>query len=254
MKRNLYRVLFLACVLGLWELAASTVISPFWISKPTLIIQRLFELLLSGQLIWHSSITITEAFIGLTLGMVVGVPIGLALGLRRAFAEIVDPFIAGLYSLPRVALAPLFIIWFGIGLLSKVMLAFSLVVFIFILNIQDGLRNGDRELSDLMKTMRAPRAYVIRKVLLPSVVPWIFASLRIGLGLALIGAVISEVIGASRGLGWYIEYSSGQFDTTGAFAGLVVLMIIAMLGNELVKLVENRVLHWRDAENHGLAG
>ncbi len=126
------------------------------------------------------------------------------------------------------------------------MLAFSLVVFIVIINIEEGIRNVDVELVDMMRTMRASPRYITRKVLLPGVIPWIFVSLRIGLGLALIGAVVAEVIGASRGLGWYVEHSGGQFDTTGVFAGLVVLMVVAMLGNELMKVLERRALHWRD--------
>lgn len=249
----LSRMAFLGFFLAAWELAALVLIDPFWISKPTLIADRLWGLGLSGELYWHGSITVLEAVLGLFLGMAVGVPVGLALGAYRRLADIVDPFVLGFYSLPRVALAPLFIIWFGIGLVSKVMLAFSLVVFIFVLNVQEGLRNVNAELVDMMRTMRAPGKYITRKVLIPAVVPWIFASLRIGMGLALIGAVIAEVIGSSRGLGWYIEHSAGQFDTTGVFAGLVILMIIAVIGNELVKAAENRALYWRNARSGALA-
>lgn len=245
MKLALARLGFLLFCLFVWELTATYLLGPFWISRPILIGQRLFELAVSGELVWHASMTILETVLGLLVGMLVGVPIGLALGIYRNFANIVDPFVLGLYSLPRVALAPLFIIWFGIGLFSKVMLAFSLVVFVFVLNIQEGLRNVNGELIQMMRSMNASRSYVIRKVLLPATVPWIFASLRIGIGLALIGAVISEVIGSSRGLGWYIEQSAGAFDTTGVFAALVVLIVIAMVANGLVQALERRALSWR---------
>lgn len=254
MARTLARLMFLGAVLGIWELIASTFVNPFWISKPTLIAARLWELAVSGDLVWHGSVTVFEAIFGLFLGMAIGIPAGLLLGIYRRLADMVDPFVLGLYSLPRVALAPLFIMWFGIGLFSKAMLAFSLVVFIVVINIQEGVRNVDAEFVDLMRTMRASRGYIVRRVLLPAVVPWIFVSLRIGLGLALIGAVVAEVIGASRGLGWYIEHSAGQFDTTGVFAGLVALMIIAMVGNGLMKSVESVALRWRDVNRTMLAG
>jgi len=247
------RIGFLSLCLIAWEVTANTLIKPFWISKPTLIADRLWQIVLSGDLVWHASITILEAVLGLLLGLLIGVPIGLALGVYRRFSEVVDPFVLGLYSLPRVALAPLFIIWFGIGLSSKVMLAFSLVVFVFVLNIQEGLRNVDSELVQMMRAMRASPGYIVQKVLIPTAIPWIFASLRIGIGLALIGAVIGELIGASRGLGWYIEHSAGQFDTTGVFTGLVVLMVLAMIANELIKIAETRVLHWRISSTGALA-
>ena len=147
----------------------------------------------------------------------------------------------GFYSLPRVALAPLFILWFGIGSISKIMMAFSMVVFIVILNTHEGLRGVDRDLVDMLKTMRASRLYMLRKVLLPSIVPWIFASLRVGIGLALVGAVIGELLGANRGLGWYVEYAAGRVDIIGVFAGLVVLAVLGMALNEIVKAVESRV-------------
>jgi len=140
-----------------------------------------------------------------------------------------------------VALAPLFILWFGIGSISKIMMAFSMVVFIVILNTHEGLRGVDRDLVDMLRTMRASRLYILRKVLLPSIVPWIFASLRVGIGLALVGAVIGELLGANRGLGWYVEYAAGRVDIIGVFAGLVVLAMLGMTLNEIVKTVEGRV-------------
>jgi NitT/TauT family transport system permease protein len=113
------------------------------------------------------------------------------------------------------------------------------------LNVHQGLKTVDTDLLDLMRTMRAPRGYVTRKVLLPWIVPWIFAALRIGIGLALIGAVVGELIGASAGLGWYIEHSAGRLDTTGVFAGLAMLVLIAVLGEAIVARLEKRYSSWR---------
>src|SRR5262249_34391728 len=139
----------------------------------------------------------------------------------------------------------LFILWFGIGLESKVMMALSMVLFVFLLNTTEGIRSIDRDLVDLMRTMRAGPLYLMRRVWLPAIVPWTIASARIGIGLALVGAVVGELIGANKGLGWYVNKSGGQLDTTGVFAGLTVLLILAILANHLIVLIEHRAMKWR---------
>lgn len=245
LRRFATRAVFLLVWLAIWEIASRTVIDPFWLSRPSLIAIRLYELGASGILFVHLATTLWQAFIGLLLGMVAGVAAGILLAAYPRLAEMVDPFLMGLYSLPRIALAPLFVIWFGIGLVSKVMMVFSLVVFIFILNVCQGLSEVDRDLINLMRTMRAPRSYIVRRVQIPAVLPWILAALRISVGLALIGSVLGELLGANRGLGWYIEFSGGRLDTTGVFTGLVALMIVAMLINEGVKYIERRLLPFR---------
>jgi len=196
-------------------------------------------------LVRHTHTTLTEAALGLLLAFTIGVPIGIAMARFRYAHAVAEPFIMALYSLPRVALAPLFIIWFGIDLFSKVMMSFSTVLFIFMLNIHEGLKTIDKDLLELFRTMKAPRGYVLRKVILPWLVPWVIASLRIGIGLSLIGAVVAELIGSSAGLGWYIEYSAGRLDTTGVFAGLVLLTVIAVVGNLIVGAFERHYSSWR---------
>ena len=234
-------------LVALWEIAGRYWIEPVWSSRPSLIGARLIELANSGQLLVHTWTTLTEATLGLALAFVVGLPIGIAMAHYKYANEVAQPLVMALYSLPRVALAPLFIIWFGIDLFSKVFMAFSTVIFIFMLNVHEGLKTIDRDLLDLFRTMRAPRHYVFRKVILPSLVPWLIASLRIGVGLALVGAVVSELIGASAGLGWYIERSAGRMDTTGVFVGLVALGVIAVAGNLLVDALDRRFSAWRPA-------
>jgi NitT/TauT family transport system permease protein len=239
------RLAFIAVLLSLWEFSAGRFFNEFWSSRPTLIFERLVELTRSGEIWRHVGATVSEAALGLLLGSVVGTPIGILLARYTKAAEVVDPVIMGLYGLPRVALAPLFILWFGIGLLSKVMMSFSMVLFIFILNVTEGIRTIDRDMADLMKTMRASRLYTIRKLVIPAILPWIVASFRIGIGLSLVGAVVGELIGANRGLGWYVAKSGGQLDTTGVFTSLLLLMALAMIANQLVVLVEGRLLRWR---------
>ncbi|WP_218967712.1 ABC transporter permease [Puniceibacterium antarcticum] len=237
-------ILFFALVAA-WEFTAEFLVNEFWSSRPSEIVMRLFSMLVDGTLWRHTSITVLEAFAGLLLGAVVGTPLGIWLANAPKASETADPFIMGLYGLPRVALAPLFILWFGIGLLSKIMMSFTMVVFVFLLNSREGVRTVDPDLVDLMRSMRAKSLYRARKVLIPAIVPWILASFRLGIGLSLIGAVVGELVGSSRGLGWYIQNAGGMLDTTGVFTGLVVLMVIAMLANQMIALVEARVLRWR---------
>lgn len=241
------RVILFAVVLGAWEALGLLGVDPIWTSRPSLIAERIWSLALAGDLWRHASRTMLEAGLGLALAFAVGVPVGVAMARYKYANSVAEPLVLGLYSLPRVALAPLFIIWFGIDLFSKVMMAFSTVLFVFMLNVHEGLKTVDRDLVDLFRTMRAPRGFITRRVLLPWVVPWMIAGLRLGVGLSLIGAVVGELIGASAGLGWYIERSAGHLDTTGVFTGLVTLMAIAMTGNAAVAWLERRYSAWRTA-------
>jgi NitT/TauT family transport system permease protein len=244
-KIFLGRITFAIIIIGLWEAAARWLVDPFWIGQPSTVVVRLWSLVTTGDLWWHTVPTVGQAAAGLLLSLVVGIPIGLLFAHNRYVEKVLEPFFLGLYSIPRIALAPLFILWFGIGPMSKIVMAFSLVVFVVILNTYEGMRGVDRELVDMMRAMRAKRGYILRKVLLPAIVPWIFASIRVGVGLALIGSVVGELLGSNRGLGWYVERSAGQIDIVGVFTGLVVLMIVGMLLNEIVKLVERRFLRNR---------
>ena len=241
----LWRLALIVGLLLIWEFAAGNLFNEFWTSRPSLIGERLLALLKSGEIWRHLSATVAEALLGLFLGALIGTPIGIALAHYRRAAKIIDPFVMGLYGLPRVALAPMFILWFGISLFSKVMMSFSMVVFVFILNVTEGIRAVDPDMVDLMRTMRAPRSYIMHKVTIPSIVPWLLASFRIGIGLSLVGAVVGELIGANRGLGWYVVRAGGQLDTTGVFAGLFLLMLIAMIANQIILMIERKVLHWR---------
>ncbi|MBV7483413.1 ABC transporter permease [Bordetella sp. BOR01] len=239
------RIIFAVLTVALWEVAARWLVDPFWIGQPSKIAERLWKLIVSNDLLWHAVPTVLHAAAGLLLSLLVGIPVGLLFASSKFVERVLEPFFLGLYSIPRIALAPLFILWFGIGPMSKVVMAFSLVVFVVIMNTYEGMRGVDRELIDMMKAMRASRSYILRKVMLPSIVPWLFASVRVGVGLALIGSVVGELLGSNRGLGWYVEHAAGRIDVIGVFTGLVILMIVGILLNELVKLAENRLMRNR---------
>jgi NitT/TauT family transport system permease protein len=246
---NGWRLLLSAVLLVAWEVAATTLTTPFWISQPSRVFERIVSLTASGLLFWHVWATLQAALLGLALGGVVGVALGLLLGAHPRVAAILDPLLMGLNSLPRVALAPLFIIWFGIGLPSKVILAFSLVVFPVLINAYQGVRGVDTTLVDMLRTMQASPWQIARRVTIPSTLPWIFAGLRIGLGMSLIGAVVGELVGSSRGVGYYVEAAAANFDTTGVFAGLVILMVLTIALSELMKLAEVRLFRWKSLED-----
>ena len=237
-----------------WQLLSDNWIGGKWISSPLGVLERLISMAGDGSLQMHTWQTLEEALVGLLCGLVLGVAIGVVLGLWKRLSDAVDPIIMGFYSLPRVSLAPLFIIWLGIGLLAKVALVASVVLFVVLFNVREGVRNIDRELVDAFRSMNASRAAMVRYVVIPSLIPWIFASIRIGIGMALIGAVVAELIGSSRGLGWYVMHSTGVYDMTGSITSLVVLMILAIIFNWILAVVEKRMLRWRRSAETGLMG
>jgi sulfonate transport system permease protein len=241
-----WRVGVLLVLAGTWEAAtASGLVNPFWVSSPGRIVVDLARSFASGSVFLHLAVTLYEAFLGFVTGAALGIVAGFALARWEGLARVLDPYVTALNSLPRVALAPLFILWFGIGLTSKVILAFSLVVFILLVNTYAGAKNVDHDLVIVARLLGATRHQLTTKVILPASVPWIFAGLRLGLAYALIGAVVGEVIVAQAGLGFLISSAAGVFNTTGVFSALIILMVTAMLLNELMKAAERRVLRWR---------
>lgn len=241
------RLFVLVASIAIWELAVGDDKSRlFNVSKPSLIGQALVKQVTDPQF-WgdHMRVTMQEILIGWLLGSVAGVLFGLILARFRLVQVALDPFLMAIYSLPRVALAPLFIIWFGIGVESKVALIVSIVFFIMIINTMVGAKNVDQDLVNSVRTMGANTMFVTRRVILPSIVPWVFSGLRIGIGLALIGAVVGEMLAAQFGMGFIIARASGSFDTKVVFSTLIVLAIVAMLLNEGMKTVERRLLRWQ---------
>ena len=231
--------------LAAWELASGRVWDEFSISKPSAIGGRLRELSASGELWDHLQVTMTETLVGLVIGMAGGIVLGLLIATSKRIGQLFYPYIIALYSLPRVALAPLFIVWFGIGLTAKVVMVVTMVLFVAFYNTYEGVRNIDKDLLDMARSMRRGRLETLRWVILPSITPWLLTSLRLSIGLGLIGAVISELVAATEGLGYYIKLSSNLFDTTGVFAGLIVITLVAMVLEQLVVLLERRVLRYR---------
>jgi NitT/TauT family transport system permease protein len=232
-------------IFGLWEFSSGRFFNDFWISRPSLIVARIIDMANSGDLWFHLQTTLEETLLGLAIGMIAGTVFGVLMGFSRHFASYIYPYVMAVYSLPKVALAPLFVVWFGIGLLSKVLMVTMMVVFVAFYNAYEGVRNIDRDLMDMMHTFRAGRWLTLGWVILPSITTWVLTSLRLGIGLSLIGSVIAELVGANRGIGYYITKSAGTLDTTGIFAGLFIIMLLAVALEAIVVQVERRLLRYR---------
>jgi len=242
------RAAFLAFVLIGWELSSGRLASEFFISRPTAIAEQFFVWLVSGTIFYHGVITLSQAVGGFFLGGIIGMCMGVWLGRAALVAEVLDPFIMMFYSLPKVALAPLFVLWFGIGMDMKIYLTATIVFFLVFLNTYTGVRAVSREQIAILKLMGANERHVLFKVVLPSAITWVFTGLRLSVPYALIGSIVGELIASNRGLGYLLANSAGQFDTTGVFAALISIMIMAFFLNALVKLVERKAMPWRDTD------
>ncbi|MGX5805499.1 ABC transporter permease [Bradyrhizobium sp. Arg314] len=243
---NLLRATLIVIVLGAWELASGRLISPFWVSSPSQIFLVFVGLVRNGTLPNAIAATFVVAVAGFLLGSFIGIGLGVLFGVNRVVARVLDPYLTGLYSLPRVALVPLFILWFGLGFQMKIVFTALLVFFPIFMNTLAGIRDVDDDLIDVIRVMGASRKDTVLKVLVPSALVWVFAGLRISTPFALIGAVVAEMFSSSQGLGYLISNTANQFDTAGLFAALAATAILGLSLDWLVYAVERRVLRWQE--------
>jgi NitT/TauT family transport system permease protein len=225
----LRRILPLCIVLGLWQLLSATVISPSYVPEPTSIAARVGTLLGNGSLENNSWVTIKETISGFVLGVIAGALAGIGLGMSRLWSDLLTPYINALYALPKVALGPLFILWFGIGIQMKIAMVGIFVFFVVFYNTWQGVKEVDRSLLESMLLMRAKRRQVVTKLVIPSALSWLFVGIRISFPLALVGAIVGELIASNAGLGYVILNSADNFDTVGLFAGLFTVTVIAVV-------------------------
>jgi len=230
----------------LWQwLVSVRVLDPFFVSRPSDIGRRIATWLVTGTIWRHLAATLQEAFLGLVLGAVLGIVAGFVLGRSPLLARICDPYIAMLNAIPRVVLAPIFLLWFGLGIWSKVALAVTLVFFVMFFSTYQGVRDADPVLVDNVRMLGATERQLMRHVLVPSALTWIFSSLHTSLGFAMVGAVVGEYLGSARGLGYIIQQAEGTFDTTGVFAGMVVLGLVVVVVSIGVTRLERWLLRWK---------
>ncbi|MFF1544858.1 ABC transporter permease [Streptomyces sp. NPDC058291] len=250
------RVLLLVAVLALWEgLSRAKVIDPFNFSMPSKIWDQISTWLTHGtalgslgEQIWY---TLYEALLGWIIGVVAGVVCGIALGRVTFLADILGPYIKVLNSIPRIVLAPIFVIWFGLGPASKVASAVVLVFFPVFFNAFQGAREVDRNLVANARILGASDRRVTLQVVVPSATSWIFTSLHVSFGFALIGAIVGEYIGATKGIGLLVAQSQGTFNAAGVYAAMVILAVVALVAEGLLTFVESRIFRWKPTGSDG---
>lgn len=244
----LYRSIFGAALMVLWELSSGRLIDPFWVSSPSQVFEYLYDVIADGSIFGHLGITLYETFSGFFIGSIFGIGLGFALGRREVLAQVLDPYVVAFNGIPRIALAPLFIIWFGIGPTSKVILVVSVVFFLTFFNTFAGVKGVDAELKNILRIMGASERQILLKVTLPAIVPWITTGLKISLPYAIVAAVVGEFIAASKGLGYLINYNTSLFSTTGALGGILILALVVVVCNEAITRAETYLLRWRPRE------
>lgn len=247
MTVGLLRLAVLVVALLAWQFIAGAFDVEFFISKPTEIWAQLWDWVTTGYLLDNLGVTLQATLYGFLLGAAAGIAAGFALGLITLLGRLLDPFITAVYSLPKLALAPLFVLWFGIDLEMKVVLTAVIVFFLVFWNTYAGVRETDEELMDVLRVMGARRRDMIRKVVLPGSLTYIYVGLKLAIPYALTGAVVGELIASNQGIGFMLMSAAGAFNTAGVMAALVVLMVIATIMNTLLNVTEKYVMRWKRA-------
>jgi NitT/TauT family transport system permease protein len=233
-----------------WELASGRWIEPFLISSPSRIFTSLLTGFSSGDLLQHTWVTFQEIAIGFPVGAIAGIGLGYAFGRSRLLADIFEPIIIALNGIPRTALAPLFIVWLGIGLWSKVGVVFLLTFFLNFFNTYSGMRQMDQEYVDLANLMGVKGWKLTFKVIFPAISPYVFTGIRTSIPFAVIGAIVGEFVAATEGVGFFIRMSAGIFRTADVFVGIIVLMIMVIIMDKIAEAVERRALRWQTQKEH----
>ncbi len=252
------RLATLVLIVGGWQLLTDAkIVDAFFFGSPVGIVSRLVDWAEHGTAygsLWEQiGITIEEALFGFLAGVVSGVVFGVALGEFRYLADVLGPYIKVVNALPRIVLGSIFIIWLGLGMSSKVVLAAVLVFFVVFFNAFQGVRDVDRNLVANARILGASRLQITRHVVLPSALTWIIASLHVSLGFSIIGAIVGEFLGAQKGLGLVIATAQNTFDANGVFAAMLVIGILALSAEALMAQLERRLLSWRPPSSAELA-
>jgi NitT/TauT family transport system permease protein len=229
----------------LWQLLSGRVIQSFLVSNPIDVAKKLWDVIGTPALDQDISVTGQELIYGWLIGSVCGALVGLGLGTVRFLGEVFEPIINAVNGVPKIALAPLFLLWFGFGVSSKVVLAMMMVFFIVFYNVFAAMRSVPQPLCEVARIMGASRLYVIRKVVIPSVSGPLFAALKAGVSLAMIGVIAGEYISAQTGLGYYTMTATQNFDPSGLFAAIIIIVAMVVIGYAIIGFFERRALAWQ---------
>ena len=244
------RVLVLVVLLVAWHfLVKFGVLSSFFFGQPIEVFKQVWRWFSTGEIYPHLLVTLTEMLLAFFLGSAIGLGIGLWLALNPMASAIFDPYIKGLNSMPRVVLAPIFAVWFGLGIMSKVALGITVVFFVVFFNVYQGVREVSPVVLANARMLGANSRQLLRTVYLPSATSWVFSSLHTSVGLAFVGVVVGEYLGSARGIGYLVQQAEGLFQINVVFAGIVVLTALALILDGVVSLIEKYVYGWRTAQS-----
>ena len=238
-------------LIGAWHVLTTVPIGgvkllpPFFFSTPYDVGARIVKWLMEGTIWYHLYITLVESILAFVIGSLAGITIGFWFARQPLIAAIFDPYVKMINALPRIVLAPIFTLWFGLGIWSKVALGVTLVFFIVFFNVYQGVREVSPTVLANARMLGMNERQLMRHVYWPSALSWMFSSLHTSVGFAVLGAVVGEYLGSAAGLGYLILQAEGTFDTTGVFAGMVILAVFVLIIDWLVTIIENRLLVWR---------
>jgi NitT/TauT family transport system permease protein len=239
------RILFVVITLGAWELGSNRLFDAFFFSAPSKVFAQAARELVTPSFYTDLGVTALEMGVGFVIGAVSGISLGVLLARWAFVAKVLDPVLLALYSIPRVALAPMLIVWFGIGYASKIFLGATLVFFITFFNTLSGIRGVDRALCDIARVQKATEWQIFWKVMLPSASSWIITSIKISLPFALVGVILGEFLVSSAGLGYRLNAYSTNYNIAGALAVVLLMMVMMLVLTSLTNAFEARVLRWR---------
>jgi len=256
LRLRAFQVLLAVLLLVIWHVLTSPTLLPpiyfsepnqaaFFFGEPLKVFGRLWRWFVSGEIYEHLWVTLVETLLAFLIGTVFGVIVGLWLALAPAASVILDPYIKAINAMPRVILAPIFFVWFGLDIASKVALGVTLVFFIVFFNVYQGVREVSPVVLANARMLGASPRQLLRHVYVPSAMSWVFASLHNSVGLAFVGAVVGEYLGSARGVGYLIHQAEGFFDMNTVVAGIVLLSAFALLLDWAVGLVEKRLMVWQ---------
>lgn len=251
-----WQLLLLAAIFGFWHVATSPTLLPplyfddpnraaFFFGEPLMVLGRIWNWFAGGEIYPHLWVTLLETMLAFIVGTVLGLLVGLWLALSPFASALLDPYIKALNSMPRVILAPIFAVWFGLGIASKVALGVTLVFFIVFFNVYQGVREVSPVVLANARMMGASPRQLLRFVYVPSAMSWVFASLHNAVGLAFVGAVVGEYLGSAEGVGYLILQAEGVFDINTVFAGILVLTAFALVLDWIVSIAERRLMVWQ---------
>lgn len=255
----LWHLLLLLGFFGVWHAATDPGLLPrfledpqrpkFFFGQPAIVLTNAWEWFASGKIWLHLGVTLTETALAFVIGTALGLAAGLWLGLSPLASALADPYIKAANAMPRVILAPIFMVWFGLGIWSKVALGVTLVFFIVFFNVYQGVKEVSPVVLNNARMLGATRQQLLRFVYLPSATSWVFSSLHTAVGMAFVGAVVGEYLGSARGVGYLIHQAEGMFNINQVLAGILILTAFALVLDFCVSIVEKRLLRWRPTQS-----